>query len=87
MVTAGGCTVSAVSAGYQVAFDTVGAQNTITATTDSLFPASSAYIYEATTGDGSTNEVQVVTLEVDNAAYVELTTDITAPSATVTTVR
>jgi len=87
MVTAGGCTVSAVSSGYQVAFDTVGAQNTITATTDSLFPASSAYIYEATTGDGSTNEVQVVTLEVDNSAYVELTTDIAAPSATVTTVR
>ena len=87
MVTAGGCTVSAVSSGYQVTFDTVGAQNTITATTDSLFPASSAYIYEATTGDGSTNEVQVVTLEVDNSAYVELTTDIAAPSATVTTVR
>ena len=87
MVTAGGCTVSAVSSGYQVAFDTVGAQNTITATTDSLFPASSAYIYEATTGDGSTNEVQVVTLEVDNSAYLELTTDIAAPSATVTTVR
>jgi len=87
MVTAGGCTVSAVSSGYQVAFDTVGAQNTITATTDSLFPASSAYIYEATTGDGSTKEVQVVTLEVDNSAYVELTTDIAAPSATVTTVR
>ena len=87
MVTAGGCTVSAVSSGYQVAFDTVGAQNTITATTDSLFPASSAYIYEATNGDGSTKEVQVVTLEVDNSAYVELTTDIAAPSATVTTVR
>jgi hypothetical protein len=87
MVTAGGCTVSAVSSGYQVAFDTVGAQNTITATTDSLFPASSAYIYEATTGDVSTKEVQVVTLEVDNSAYVELTTDIAAPSATVTTVR
>ena len=87
MVAAGGCTVSAVSAGYQVAFDTVGAQNIITATTDSLFPASSAYIYEATTGDGSTNEVQVVTLEVDNSAYVELTTSIAAPSATVTTVR
>ena len=87
MVTAGGCTVTAVSAGYQVSFDTVGAQNTITATTDSLFPSSSAYIYESITGDGSTNEVQVVTLEVDNAAYVELTTDIAAPSATVTTVR
>ena len=87
MVTAGGCTVSAVSAGYQVSFDTVGAQNIITATTDGLFPSSSAYIYESITGDGSTNEVQVVTLEVDNSAYVELTTDIAAPSATVTTVR
>ena len=87
MVTAGGCTVSAVSAGYQVAFDTVGAQNIITATTDGLFPSSSAYIYESITGDGSTSEVQVVTLEVDNSAYVELTTDIAAPSATVTTVR
>ena len=40
MVTAGGCTVSAVSAGYQVSFDTVGAQNIITATTDGLFPSS-----------------------------------------------
>ena len=87
MVTAGGCTVSAVSAGYQVSFDTVGSQNIITATTDGLFPSSSAYIYESITGDGSTNEVQVVTLEVDNSAYVELTTDIAAPSATVTTVR
>jgi len=87
MVTAGGCTVSQVSAGYQVTFDSTGDQAIITATTDSLFPASSAYIYEATTGDGSTNEVQVVTLEVDNAAYVELTTDIAAPSATVTVVR
>ena len=87
MVTAGGCTVSQVSAGYQVTFDSTGDQALITATTDSLFPASSAYIYEATTGDGSTNEVQVVTLEVDNAAYVELTTDIAAPSATVTVVR
>jgi hypothetical protein len=87
MVAAGGCTVSQVSAGYQVTFDSTGDQAIITATTDSLFPASSAYIYEATTGDGSTNEVQVVTLEVDNAAYVELTTDIAAPSATVTVVR
>jgi len=87
MVTAGGCTVSQVSAGYQVTFDSTGDQAIITATTDSLFPASSAYIYEATTGDGSTNEVQVITLEVDNAAYVELTTDIAAPSATVTVVR
>jgi len=87
MVTAGGCTVTQATAGYQVTFDTVGAQNTITATTDGLFPASSAYIYEATTGDGSTAEVQVVTLEVDNAAYIELTTDISAPSATVTVVR
>ena len=87
MVTAGGCTVSQVSAGYQVTFDSTGDQAIITATTDSIFPASSAYIYEATTGDGSTNEVQVVTLEVDNAAYVELTTDIAAPSATVTVVR
>jgi len=87
MVTAGGCTVTQATAGYQVTFDTVGAQNIITATTDGLFPASSAYIYEATTGDGSTAEVQVVTLEVDNAAYIELTTDISAPSATVTVVR
>ena len=87
MVTAGGCTVTQATAGYQVTFDTVGARNIITATTDGLFPASSAYIYEATTGDGSTAEVQVVTLEVDNAAYIELTTDISAPSATVTVVR
>ena len=87
MVTAGGCTVTQVTAGYQVAFDSTGDQSIITATTDSLFPASSAYIYEATTGDGSTNEVQVITLEVDNSAYVELTTDIAAPAATVTVVR
>ena len=87
MVTAGGCTVTQATAGYQVTFDSTGDQALITATTDSLFPASSAYIYEATTGDGSTNEVQVVTLEVDNAAYVELTDDIASPSATVTVVR
>lgn len=87
MVTAGGCTVTDASAGYQVTFDSTGDQALITATTDSLSPSSSAYIYEATTGDGSTNEVQVVTLEVDNAAYVELTTDIASPSATVTVVR
>lgn len=87
MVTAGGCTVTDASAGYQVTFDSTGDQALITATTDSLSPSSSAYIYEATTGDGSTNEVQVVTLEVDNAAYIELTTDIASPSATVTVVR
>jgi len=87
IVTAGGCTVTQATAGYQVTFDSTGDQALITATTDSLFPASSAYIYEATTGDGSTNEVQVITLEVDNAAYVELTDDIASPSATVTTVR
>lgn len=81
------CTVTQATAGYQVTFDSTGDQALITATTDSLFPASSAYIYEATTGGVSTNEVQVVTLEVDNAACVELTDDIASPSATVTVVR
>ena len=87
ITTAGGVTVAAVSAGFQVTFDTVGAQALITATTDGLFPSSSAYIYEVLAGDGSTAEIQTITLEVDNAAYVELTTDIAAPTATITEVR
>lgn len=88
ITSAGGVTVTSAAAGqYQIAFDSVGARNLITANTDALYPASSAYIYEATAGDASTKEVQVANIEVDNAAYVELTTDIAAPAATVTTVR
>lgn len=88
ITSAGGVTVTSAAAGqYQIAFDSVGARNLITATTDALYPASSAYIYEATAGDVSTKEVQVANIEVDNAAYVELTTDIAAPAATITTVR
>lgn len=88
ITSAGGVTVTSAAVGqYQIAFDSVGARNIITANTDALYPASSAYIYEATAGDVSTKEVQIATIEVDNAAYVELTTNIAAPAATVTTVR
>lgn len=88
ITSAGGVTVTSAAVGqYQIAFNSAGARNIITANTDALYPASSAYIYEATAGDVSTKEVQVANIEVDNAAYVELTTDIAAPAATVTTVR
>lgn len=88
ITSAGGVTVTSAATGqYQIAFNSAGARNIITANTDALYPASSAYIYEATAGDVSTKEVQVANIEVDNAAYVELTTDIAAPAATVTTVR
>lgn len=88
ITSAGGVTVTSAAVGqYQIAFDSAGVRNIITANTDALYPASSAYIYEATAGDVSTKEVQIAAIEVDNAAYVELTTDIAAPAATVTTVR
>lgn len=87
ITAAGGVTVTALPLGFQIKFDSTGAQSLITATTDALYPSSSAYIYEATTGDGSTQEVQVFTLEQNNAAYAELTTDTDGASTTVTTIR
>ena len=87
ITAAGGVTVTSLPLGFQIKFDSVGARSVITATTDALYPSSSAYIYESTDGDGSTQEVQVFTLEQNNAAYTELTTDSTGPTYLTTVIR
>ena len=88
VISAGGVTVTNFgTTGYKVEFDTVGAQTLITADADGLTPTSGATIARTRTGDGSTQEIQVVTFERTRAAYVELTTDLTAPAATITQIR
>ena len=89
VTAAGGVTVSEILGGkaFQVDFDAVGAQALITAGTDRLSPSSSAVVTETIAGDGTTAESQVIAFERDPGAYIELTTDIADPTATVTTLQ
>lgn len=82
VITAGGVTVTAYGAGgYRVTFAT--SQSLITADTANLTPSTSAYIAEAVSGGAS----QIINIELDPAAYIELTSDMASPSIAVTTIR
>lgn len=86
--SAGNTTVTTAGGGkYRVVFGSVGARNLITADTSSLYPTSAAYINEAQTGDASTKEVQLIVLETEPSAYLELTDTLDAAAATISTVR
>lgn len=84
IVSAGGVTVSGEAGGpYQVAFDDVGAQSAFTATVSGLYPLTSATIYEARAGDGSTSEIQIIALDRQSAALAETFTDLPAAAGSV----
>ena len=88
VTSAGGVTVTSFGgSGYKVEFNSAGSRTAITADVTGLSPTTTETIEETVAGDGSTQEIQVITFEQTRAAYVELTSDLTAPLATITQIR
>lgn len=65
----GDVTVSGTFPNFRIKWDAVGAINTITTTSTSLSPTSSAIISVEQEGDGSTQEIQVLHIQRTPAAY------------------
>lgn len=89
ITSAGGVSVSSFigGAGYRITFNSNGARSLITADTDKLSPSAGAYIAESVAGGVSAQSIQVLALETHPAAYVDLTTDLAAPSINVSSIR
>jgi hypothetical protein len=88
IISAGGVSVTSAAGGsYRIVFTSVGVRTAITTNTTALYPTSTSFIAVAQTGSASVQEVVVIRMETQPAAYVELTDDLPVAAATVTTVR
>jgi hypothetical protein len=88
IIAAGGVSVTSAAGGsYRIVFTSVGVRTAITTNTTALYPTSTSFIAVAQTGSASVQEVVVIRMETQPAAYVELTDDLPVAAATVTTVR
>lgn len=84
----GGVKVRGVDGGpWRVIWDSVGARNLITADVRLLFPTGVATIEEVTTGDGSTREEQLITIEPDIVAEATSFSNLESAAITVTSLR
>ena len=88
ITAAGGVSVSSARTGiYRIVFTDAGVTEEITASTASLYPTTAAFIAEAQEGTGENQAVFIVRLEVQPAAYLELTDDFPAAAINVTATR
>jgi hypothetical protein len=88
IISAGGVSVTSAAGGsYRIVFTAVGVRTAITTNSTALYPTSTSFIAVAQTGSASVQEVVVIRMETQPAAYVELTDDLPVAAAAVTTVR
>lgn len=84
IVTAGGVVVSGENGFFTISFNNVGAREVFEADATQSIPFMLLEFVRLVTGDGSTREVQTLSISQDVAALVECTDDSAAPVATVT---
>jgi hypothetical protein len=88
IIAAGGVSVSSARTGiYRIVFTDAGVTEEITASTASLYPTTAAFIAAAQEGAVENQAVFIVRLEVQPAAYLELTDDFPAAAINVTATR
>ncbi len=89
ITTAGGVTVTASAAGgpWQIAFNTVGARDSITATPDNLFPLCQLQNYPLREGTASLTEIQLLVIERQPAALCTSWASFPAAAVTITTLQ
>lgn len=89
IVSAGGVTVTAAQNGgpWQIAFDTAGARDPITADADNLFPLCQLQNYPLREGTVSLTEIQLLVIERQPAALTTSWSSFPAAAVTITTLQ